>query len=399
MTTTAAASWPDHAGYFGQWGGRYVPETLVPALEALEESFHQFRGDETFNTELQTLLHHYAGRPTPVYAAKRLSHALGGAQIYLKREDLAHTGAHKINNALGQGLLALRSGKQRVIAETGAGQHGVATATVCAMFGLQCVVYMGEKDVERQALNVVRMRMLGAEVVPVTSGSRTLKDAINEALRDWVTNVENTFYLFGSATGPHPYPYIVREFQKVIGIEARSQILKLNHSLPDAIVACVNGGSNAIGIFHAFINDKVDLVGVEAGGTGPHANAATLASGRLGILHGSRSYLLQDDDGQVAPTHSIAAGLDYPGVGPEHAHLCDTGRATYVSVTDQQALTALQTLARLEGIIPAIESAHAAAHAMELAPHMSSEAAILVNLSGRGDKDMDTVANRLEADS
>ncbi len=397
MTATRPATLPDAAGYFGHWGGRYVPETLVPALEELEHAFERVRDDVDFNAELERLLHHYAGRPTPIYEAQRLTEELGGARILLKREDLAHTGAHKINNALGQGLLAARSGKQRVIAETGAGQHGVATATVCAMFGLSCVVYMGEEDVERQALNVVRMRMLGAEVVPVTSGSRTLKDAINEALRDWVTNVVTTFYLFGSATGPHPYPLIVREFQKVIGIESRAQMLELTGVLPDIVVACVNGGSNAIGIFHPFVDDEVRLVGVEAGGTGPEANAATLDHGDLGILHGARSYLLQDDDGQVAPTHSIAAGLDYPGVGPEHAYLRDTGRATYVSVTDRQALDALQRLARLEGIIPALESAHAVAHAIELAPTLPAEASILVNLSGRGDKDMDTVVGALEA--
>ena len=399
MTSTHQDSLPDSAGYFGPWGGRYVPETLVPALEELEQSFARLRGDAAFNAELKRLLRYYAGRPTPVYQARRLTDKLGGAQILLKREDLAHTGAHKINNALGQGLLAARSGKKRVIAETGAGQHGVATATVCAMFGLECVVYMGEEDVERQALNVVRMQMLGADVVPVTSGSRTLKDAINEALRDWVTNVVTTFYLFGSATGPHPYPLIVREFQKVIGIEARAQMLDLTGALPDVVVACVNGGSNAIGIFHPFINDEVRLIGVEAGGTGQETNAATLDHGSLGILHGSRSYLLQDNDGQVSPTHSIAAGLDYPGVGPEHAYLRDTGRATYVSVTDQEALTSLRLLAELEGIIPALESAHAIAHAIDLAPTMPADTIILVNLSGRGDKDMDTVVSAIGATS
>ena len=396
MTTTAPTHTPDAGGYYGPWGGRYVPETLVPALEELEHAFMQLRDDQEFQAELARLLHHYAGRPTPIYEARRLQAEFGGARIWLKREDLAHTGAHKINNALGQALLAVRSGKRRVIAETGAGQHGVATATVCAMFGLECVVYMGEEDVHRQALNVVRMRMLGAEVVPVTSGSQTLKDAINEALRDWVTHVETTFYLFGSATGPHPYPLIVREFQKVIGIEARAQMLELTGRLPDAVVACVNGGSNAIGIFHPFVDDAVGLVGVEAGGTGPAETAATLESGSPGILHGSISYLLQDEDGQIAPTHSIAAGLDYPGVGPEHAYLRDTGRATYVSVTDDSALDALQTLARLEGIIPALESAHAVAHAIELAPTLPPDASILVNLSGRGDKDMDTVVSALD---
>ena len=397
MTTSAHAPTPDSAGYFGPWGGRYVPETLVPALEELERAFMRLRDDQAFQGELARLLRHYAGRPTALYEARRLQAELGGARIWLKREDLAHTGAHKINNALGQALLAVRSGKRRVIAETGAGQHGVATATVCAMFGLECVVYMGEEDVHRQALNVVRMRMLGAEVVPVTSGSQTLKDAINEALRDWVTHVETTFYLFGSATGPHPYPLIVREFQKVIGIEARSQMLEQTGNLPHTVVACVNGGSNAIGIFHPFVDDPVGLVGVEAGGTGPAETAATLEAGSPGILHGAISYLLQDEDGQIAPTHSIAAGLDYPGVGPEHAHLRDTGRAAYVSVTDAQALDALQTLARLEGIIPALESAHAVAHTMELAPTLPADASILVNLSGRGDKDMDTVVGALGA--
>ncbi len=394
MTATTARALPDSHGFFGEFGGRYVPETLVPALDDLERAFERLRTDPRFVAELDQLLGHYAGRPTPVYHATRLSVGRGGAQIYLKREDLAHTGAHKINNALGQGLLAKRSGKRRVIAETGAGQHGVATATVCAMFGLECVVYMGAEDIERQAPNVVRMRTLGAEVVPVTSGSRTLKDAINEALRDWVTNVETTFYLLGSTTGPHPYPLIVREFQKVIGLEARAQILSQARKLPDVIVACVNGGSNAIGIFHAFLDDaQVALVGVEAGGrslaTGEHA--ATLAHGTPGILHGARSYLLQSEDGQISRTHSLAPGLDYPGVGPEHAHLRDTGRASYVTVTDAEALEALRTLARLEGIIPAIESAHAVAHALRLAPGLSTDDVILVNLSGRGDKDMDVV--------
>ena len=398
MSAVQPAALPDAQGFFGRYGGQYVPETLVPALSELEEAFQELRDDPDFNRELADLLHHYAGRPTPIYHAARLSRELGGAQIYLKREDLAHTGAHKINNTLGQGLLAKRGGKRRVIAETGAGQHGVASATVCAMLGLDCVVYMGAKDVERQALNVFRMRALGARIVPVTSGSRTLKDAINEALRDWVTNVSTTFYLFGSATGPHPYPLIVREFQKVIGAEARGQMLDLTGRLPDKIVACVNGGSNAIGIFYPFIEDAgVGLIGVEAGGRGiaTHQHAATLAQGAVGILHGARSYLLQSDDGQIVETHSIAAGLDYPGVGPEHAYLSETGRASYVAVTDDAALDALLTLSRSEGIIPALEPAHAVAHAIELAPRMPADASILINLSGRGDKDIQTVADSL----
>ena len=401
MISSAITHEPDTLGFYGAYGGRYVPETLVVALDELEKSFRTLWPTEEFRTEYQRLLRHYAGRPTPTYLAARLSDQLGGARLYLKREDLAHTGAHKINNAIGQGLLAKRSGKTRVIAETGAGQHGVATATVCAMLGLPCVVYMGADDIERQALNVFRMRVLGAEVRSVTAGSRTLKDAINEALRDWVTNVETTFYLFGSATGPHPYPLIVREFQRVIGDEARSQMLEHTGRLPDVVVACVGGGSNAIGIFHAFREDSsVRLVGVEAGGRGPANgdNAATLVGGTVGVLHGARSYLLQDDDGQVLPTHSISAGLDYPGVGPEHAHLRDTGRATYVSIGDDEALEALHLLTRTEGIIPALEPAHAIAHAVRIAPPMRRDQAILVNLSGRGDKDMATVARALGVD-
>ena len=389
---------PDELGFYGPFGGRYVPETLVAALDELEASFQRHHRDSAFVDELQHLLRYYAGRPTPTYHAARLSREFGGAQLYLKREDLAHTGAHKINNALGQGLLARVSDKRRVIAETGAGQHGVASATVCAMLGLDCVVYMGDEDVHRQALNVARMRTLGAEVVPVTSGTRTLKDAINEALRDWVTNVETTFYLFGSATGPHPYPKIVREFQRVIGREARAQIQELCGGLPNTVVACVNGGSNAIGIFDAFIKDPdVALIGVEAGGRGlkPGHHAATLEHGVPGILHGARSLLLQDDDGQVLGTHSIAAGLDYPGVGPEHAYLQQIGRASYVSVTDAQALDALSLLARTEGLISALESAHALAHAFRLAPKADPSQTILINLSGRGDKDMETIAAEL----
>ena len=389
---------PDAAGFYGPFGGRYVPETLVAALDELEASFQRHHRDPAFVDELENLLHFYAGRPTPTYHATRLSQELGGAQLYLKREDLAHTGAHKINNALGQGLLARVSGKQRVIAETGAGQHGVASATVCAMLGLDCVVYMGEEDVHRQALNVARMRTLGAEVIPVTSGTRTLKDAINEALRDWVTNVETTFYLFGSATGPHPYPQIVREFQRVIGREARDQIQDLAGVLPHTVVACVNGGSNAIGIFSAFIDDPgVTLVGVEAGGRGGDQgdHAATVESGTSGILHGARSLLLQDEGGQIIGTHSIAAGLDYPGVGPELAYLNHVGRVDFATYGDADAMDALQLLARTEGIIPALESAHAVACAVRIAPEMSSDRVILVNLSGRGDKDMETIAAEL----
>ena len=386
---------PDNLGFYGPYGGRYVPETLVAALDELESAFQEHYQSPSFLHELHELLTLYAGRPTPVYYASQLSASAKGAPIYLKREDLAHTGAHKINNALGQGLLARFSGKPRVIAETGAGQHGVASATVCAMLGLDCVVYMGAEDVARQALNVARMEVLGAEVVRVTSGTRTLKDAINEALRDWVTNVDTTFYLFGSATGPHPYPRIVREFQRVIGQEAKSQLTEQTGRLPSHVVACINGGSNAIGIFDAFISEQsVALIGVEAGGRGNSAgnHAATLALGSPGILHGSRSLLLQDEDGQVSTTHSVAAGLDYPGVGPEHAYLQDIGRATYVSVTDAQAMEALRLLAKTEGIIAALESAHAVAYAVELATQSDPDELILVNLSGRGDKDMETIA-------
>ena len=393
MPRTDAA--PDNPGFYGPYGGRYVPETLVAALDELESAFTEHYQSPSFLRELHELLTLYACRPTPVYYASQLSASAKGAPIYLKREDLAHTGAHKINNALGQGLLARFSGKPRVIAETGAGQHGVASATVCAMLGLDCVVYMGAEDVARQALNVARMEVLGAEVVRVTSGTRTLKDAINEALRDWVTNVDTTFYLFGSATGPHPYPRIVREFQRVIGQEARSQLTAQTGRLPSHVVACVNGGSNAIGIFDAFISEEsVALIGVEAGGRGNSSgnHAATLALGRPGILHGSRSLLLQDEDGQVSTTHSVAAGLDYPGVGPEHAYLQDIGRATYVSVTDAQAMEALRLLAKTEGIIAALESAHAVAYAVELATRSDPNEIILVNLSGRGDKDMETIA-------
>jgi len=389
---------PDEMGHFDQFGGRFVPETLMQALNDLERAYAVAKDDEAFQAELWLLLSRYAGRPTPLYHAKNLSEELGGARIYLKREDLAHTGAHKINNALGQGLLARRMGKDRVIAETGAGQHGVATATVCAMLRQECVVYMGEEDMRRQALNVYRMKLLGAEVRPVGSGSRTLKDAINEAIRDWVTNVETTHYLIGSVVGPHPYPMMVRDFQSVIGREAREQHEEASGRLPDFAVACIGGGSNAIGLFFDFIGDEaVELVGVEAAGEGVDSDrsAATLSSGTVGVLHGSMSYLLQDDDGQIQEAHSISAGLDYPGVGPEHSYLKDTGRASYVSVTDDQALEGFKLLCRTEGIIPALETAHAIYHVSQLAPTLSKDQTILVCVSGRGDKDMDTVVTAM----
>jgi len=382
---------PDAAGHFGVYGGRYVPEVLMSPLEELEIAYNQARQDPAFQAELSELLHTYAGRPTPLYFARRLSETLGGARLYFKREDLLHTGAHKINNALGQALLARRMGKKRIIAETGAGQHGVATATVCALFGLECVVYMGEEDMRRQSLNVFRMRLLGAKVVSVTTGSRTLKDAISEAMRDWVSNVASTHYLLGSALGSHPYPVMVRDFHKIIGEETRLQILEAEGRLPDRILACVGGGSNAIGIFHAFIPDAaVRLIGVEAGGRGDRIgeHAARFSGGRPGVLHGSYSYLLQDDDGQIALTHSISAGLDYASVGPEHALLRDLGRAQYCSVGDKQALDAASRLSRAEGLIPALESAHAVAEAMRLAPGAKGEI-FVINLSGRGDKDID----------
>jgi len=387
--------------YYGRYGGAFVPETLVPAVRELEAAYEDARRDPAFQAELSTLLREYAGRPTPLTRADRLSRALGGAQIYLKREDLAHTGAHKINNALGQALLAKRMGKRRIVAETGAGQHGVATATVCALLGLECVVYMGTVDMERQKLNVLRMNLLGAEVRGVESGSRTLKDAINEAIRDWVTHVRDTHYLLGSALGPHPYPRIVRDFQRVIGDETRSQILTAAGRLPDALIACVGGGSNAIGFFYPFVADEqVALIGVEAGGQGIESgkHAARFADpvlGRLGVLHGTKTYVLQTADGQIAETHSVSAGLDYAAIGPEHAWLRDLGRAQYTYATDQEALAALQTLSRLEGIIPALESAHAVAEAIRRAPDMSPEQIIIVNISGRGDKDMHTVAGAL----
>ncbi|AET66301.1 tryptophan synthase, beta subunit [Desulfosporosinus orientis DSM 765] len=386
-------------GHFGPYGGAYVPETLVPALRELEQAYMDACRDEGFKSEFKELLQRYVGRPSLFYEAKRLAERLGGARIYLKREDLNHTGAHKINNTLGQVLLAKRMGKKRVIAETGAGQHGVATATACALFALPCVVYMGEEDVRRQNLNVLRMKLLGAEVRTVTHGSCTLKDAINEALRDWVTNVEETFYCFGTAAGPHPYPTIVRDFQTVIGEETREQALNEVGKLPEAIIACVGGGSNAIGIFHPFINDSnVRLIGVEAGGTGNNTgeNAATLCLGDPGVLHGAYSYLLQDDDGQIVVTTSVSAGLDYPGVGPEHSFLKETGRGEYVSISDQEALNACSLLCQTEGILPALESAHAVAYAAKLAPELGRDQVIVVNLSGRGDKDVETLAQYME---
>jgi tryptophan synthase beta chain len=385
---------PDPRGYFGEFGGRYVPETLVEPIEELERAYLAVRDEAAFHAELDRLLKHYVGRPTPIYEARRLTAAYGGARIFLKREDLTHTGAHKINNAVGQALLAVRMGKRRIVAETGAGQHGVATATVCALLGLECHVYMGTEDMARQSLNVFRMRLLGAEVCPVASGSKTLKDAINEAMRDWVTNVGDTYYLLGSVLGPHPYPLMVREFQSVIGREARAQIVEIAGRLPTAIVACVGGGSNAIGMFDAFVGDQdVQLIGVEAGGEqivrGRHA--ARFAGGSPGVLQGTRTFVLQDDDGNIDPTHSISAGLDYAAVGPEHAWLRSLGRTSYAYVTDAEALEAFQTLAKLEGILPALESAHAVAYAKKLAPELGPSAVLLVNLSGRGDKDVNTV--------
>jgi tryptophan synthase beta chain len=386
------------AGRFGPYGGRYVPETLVAALDELEQAYAEAQADPDFHLKLDLLLRDYAGRPTPLYFASRLTESLGGAKIYLKREDLLHTGAHKINNCLGQALLAVRMGKKRIIAETGAGQHGVATATVCALFGLDCVVYMGEEDMHRQELNVYRMRMLGAEVRGVSSGSRTLKDAINEAMRDWVTNVRTTHYLLGSVLGAHPYPTMVRDFHRVIGREARAQILEKENRLPTAIIACVGGGSNAIGVFYEFIPDReVRLLGVEAGGRGAALgeHAARFSGGSPGVLQGTYSYVLQDDNGQIALTHSVSAGLDYASIGPEHAALHDSGRAEYTSATDAEALDATLRLARTEGIIPALESAHAVAECLRLAPTLSPRDILLVNISGRGDKDMGILASAL----
>jgi tryptophan synthase beta chain len=388
-------------GRFGVYGGRYVPETLISALEELERAYEKATRDRKFQNRLDELLHSYAGRPTPLFFARRLTEKLGGAKIYLKREDLLHTGAHKINNCLGQALLAERMGKRRIIAETGAGQHGVATATVCALFGFDCVVYMGTEDMQRQELNVFRMRLLGAEVRGVESGSRTLKDAINEAMRDWVTNVRTTHYLLGSVLGAHPYPTMVRDFQKVIGREARAQILKADGRLPNAIIACVGGGSNSIGIFHHFIKDKrVRLIGVEAGGRGEQLgdHAARFRGGSPGVLQGTFSYVLQDDAGQIANTHSVSAGLDYPSIGPEHAWLKDTGRAEYVPASDEEALEGCNLLARTEGIIPALESAHAVAEVAKRAPKMKESEAVIVNVSGRGDKDIGILRKTLNLD-
>ncbi len=389
---------PDNAGRFGPYGGRYVPETLMPALQELTAAWEEARHDEAFQSELGALLRDYAGRPTPLHHAKRLTERAGGAEIYLKREDLAHTGAHKINNALGQGLLAKRMGKSRVVAETGAGQHGVAAATVCALLDVQCVVYMGEEDMRRQAPNVYRMRMLGAEVRPVAAGARTLKEAISETIRDWVTNVRDTHYVIGSAVGPHPYPMMVRDLQSVIGRESREQMLERTGRLPDAVAACVGGGSNAIGQFHAFIPDEdVRLIGVEAAGDGVETgrHAASIGGGSVGVLHGSMSYVVQDADGQIEETHSVSAGLDYPGVGPEHAWLRDSGRAEYVSVTDDEAVAAFRLTCELEGVIPALESSHAVAYAVNaLAPALGEGKTALVCMSGRGDKDLGTIMAR-----
>lgn len=388
---------PDAGGHFGPYGGVFIAETLMEPIDELRQAYEKYMKDPAFMAELDADLQHYVGRPSPVYHAERLSRELGGAQIYLKREDLNHTGAHKVNNCIGQALLAKRMGKTRIIAETGAGQHGVATATVAARLGLECIVYMGEVDVARQEANVYRMRLLGAEVKAVSSGSKTLKDALNEAMRDWVTNVDNTFYIIGTVAGPHPYPAMVRDFQAIIGREAREQMIDMTGRLPDALIACVGGGSNAIGLFHPFLEDEgVAIYGVEAAGNGLDSgmHAAPLCAGKPGVLHGNRTYLMEDSDGQIIETHSISAGLDYPGVGPEHAWLKDVGRANYVAVTDDEALAAFHRLTRTEGIIPALETSHAIAHAIKMAPTMRKDQTLLINLSGRGDKDMHTVAAR-----
>jgi tryptophan synthase beta chain len=399
MATLVSPDLPDERGRYGPYGGRYVPETLMALLDDLEVAYREAKEDPDFQEELDRYLKNFIGRPTSLYHAERLTKHLGGAKIYLKREDLAHTGAHKINNSMGQILLARRMGKKRIIAETGAGQHGVATATVAAMFGLECEIYMGTEDMARQALNVFRMRLLGAKVTGVSSGSKTLKDAINEAIRDWVTNVDSTFYIFGSVLGPHPYPMIVRDFQRVIGVEARDQILEAEGKLPDCLVACVGGGSNSIGLFHRFLEDEdVRMIGVEAGGRGIESgqHAARFQGGKLGVLHGAQIYLLQDDDGQIALTHSVSAGLDYSGVGPEHCYLRDNDRIDYSYATDDEALEAFQLLSQLEGIIPALESSHAIAEVCKLAPTMSADQVIIVNLSGRGDKDVQQAATMIE---
>ena len=395
MGTIDYSKMPDERGHFGIYGGRFVSETLMEAIDELTEAYEKSINDKDFQAQLDADLAYYVGRPSPLYHAERLSKETGGAQIFLKREDLNHTGAHKINNTIGQALLARAMGKKRVIAETGAGQHGVATATVAARFGMECIVYMGEEDIVRQAPNVYRMKLLGAKVVPVTSGSKTLKDALNEAMRDWVTNVDTTFYIIGTVAGPHPYPAMVRDFQAVIGREARQQIQEQTGRLPDALVACVGGGSNAIGLFHPFLEDEsVAMVGVEAAGEGLETghHAAPLCDGEMGVLHGNRTYLMEDNNGQITETHSISAGLDYPGVGPEHAWLKDIGRVKYVAATDKEALQAFHQLTQVEGIIPALESSHAMAYGVKLAAEMSPDQTIIINLSGRGDKDIDTIA-------
>lgn len=395
-TLNTFRAWPDENGRFGIYGGRFVAETLMPLILDLEQAYETAKGDPEFARQMDYYFSQYVGRPSPLYFAERLTRHIGGARVYFKREDLNHTGAHKINNCVGQVLLAKRMGKTRIIAETGAGQHGVATATVCALFDLPCVVYMGAKDIERQAPNVFRMQMLGAEVRPVTAGSKSLKDALNEALRDWVTNVEDTFYIIGTVAGPHPFPAMVRDFQSIIGEETREQIMKAEGKLPDTLVACIGGGSNAMGLFHPFLDDStVEIIAVEAAGrgieTGEHA--ASLSAGSAGVLHGNRTYLLQDDDGQITEAHSISAGLDYPGIGPEHSWLHDIGRAQYVSITDDEAIEAFQLCTRLEGIIPALESSHAIAHVMKIAGNYPDDHVIVMNMSGRGDKDLNTVAN------
>ncbi len=400
MTKNTYRSGPDNEGRFGKFGGRFVAETLMPLILDLEKAYEASKDDPAFKAEFDGLLSEFVGRPSPLYFAERLTEHLGGAKIYFKREELNHTGAHKINNCIGQILLARRMGKTRIIAETGAGQHGVATATVCARFGMKCVVYMGEKDIERQKPNVFRMKLLGAEIVPVTCGSQSLKDAMNEAMRDWVANVDDTFYIIGTAAGPHPYPELVRDFQCVIGNETREQIMVKEGRLPDSLVACVGGGSNAIGLFHPFLDDDIDMYGVEAAGYGVDTDkhAASLTGGKPGVLHGNRTYLLMDDDGQIEEAHSISAGLDYPGIGPEHSWLHEAGRVKYVPITDKQALEAFQLCTELEGIIPALESSHAIAYVMELAPTLPKGHIMVMNLSGRGDKDIFTVAKAIGAE-
>ncbi len=393
---------PNDLGHFGEFGGRYVSETLMPAILQLEKAYEEIRDDPKFHKELNYYLSEYVGRPTPLYFAQRMTDKLGGAKIYLKREDLAHTGAHKINNTIGQAILASRMGKKRIIAETGAGQHGVATATVAALLNMECEIFMGIEDTRRQALNVLRMKLLGAKVREVTQGTQTLKDAMNEAMRDWITNVRDTFYIIGSVAGPHPYPMMVRDFQSVIGKEAREQILEKEGKLPDLLIACVGGGSNAMGLFYPFIEDKeVEITGVEAAGAGVDKgeHAATISAGSVGVLHGSKTYLLQDENGQIKGTHSIAAGLDYPGVGPEHSYLNDIGRVSYTNVTDTEALEGFQFISEVEGIIPALETSHAIAHAMKVAPTMPKDSVMIICLSGRGDKDINTIADLMESDS